>query len=277
MTTFDNVDPCTGWPVIWGACESDILAISGSAAVTGIAVQAATEVLYALSGRQFGVCQLTVRPCRRECSGDGWGYGGFGGWWEWGQWPRPLFYQGTWYNIMCGNCGNGGGRSCSCQYVSEVWLPSPVSSVAQVKVDGVILDPSAYRVDDWRLLVRTDGHIWPICQDLTKSDSATGTWSVTVNFGQDVPVLGQVAVGELACQITKLILGDKSCMLPKPVQQLVRQGVTLNFLDPNEVFANGRIGLYIGDLFITTTNPHGLAERSQVYDVDNARWRVTGT
>jgi hypothetical protein len=257
---------CGVWPVQWGAC--DLTGISP--AVTGVALQAATDVLYALTGRRYGVCQLSIRPCRRECSGDVWSAGG---WWEWGQWPRPLFYQGTWYNISCGQCTSG----CSCTYVPEALLPSPVSAVTQVKVDGVTLDETAYRVDDLRILVRTDGGIWPICQDLTKADTEVGTWSVTVQFGEAVPVLGQIAVGELACEFARLLSGSDDCALPKPVQTLVRQGVTMNFLDPNEVFANGRVGLYLSDLFISTVNPHGLMERSRVFDIDDPGYRVTNT
>jgi hypothetical protein len=258
--------PCGVWPVLWGAC--DLTGISPT--VTGVALQAATDVLYALTGRRYGVCQLSIRPCRRECSRDVWSAGN---WWEWGQWPRPLFFQGTWYNIACGQCSSG----CSCTYVPEALLPSPVSAVTQVKVDGVTLPEMAYRVDDWRLLVRTDGGIWPICQDLTKADTEVGTWSVTVQFGEAVPTLGQIAVGELACEFAHLLSGTGDCALPKPVQTLVRQGVTMNFLDPNEIFANGRVGLYLSDLFITTMNPHGLAERSRVYDIDDPGYRVTNT
>lgn len=265
--------PCSDWPVDWSVC--DLTSISP--AVTGAALTAATEVLYALSGRRFGVCQLTIRPCRQDCFGDVWGWGtmGAGAWWQWGMWPRPLFYQGVWYNITCGQCISG----CSCQYISEARLPSPVQTVTQVKVDGVVLSPTAYRVDDWRKLVRTDGNVWPICQDLSKDDTQVGTWSVTVQFGEDVPKLGQLALGELACQFAKLLSDDETCTLPKPVQSLTRQGVQMNFLDPNQIFADGRIGLYLCDLFLTTENPYHLPMRSRVYDVDGSGdgYRVTNT
>src|SRR5262249_15263105 len=153
--------------------------------------------------------------------GDGWP---FNYWWQLGIWPRPFFYQGIWYNLTCGSCTNG----CSCSVVSEALLPAPVASVSQVKVDGVVLDPSAYRVDDWRKLVRLDGQQWPICNDLTKNDTETGTWSVTLSFGEDIGTLGNMALGELATQFAKLLACDTSCMLPKPVQQIVRQGTTIN-------------------------------------------------
>lgn len=269
MTQITGSIPCSGWAPNWSVCN-----LTGvSAAVTGAAVQAASEVLWSLSGRRFGVCQLTVRPCRRDCSGMNWGFLTGNGWWQWGTYPRPLFFNGVWYNLTCGGCVNG----CSCSVVSEALLPDPVTSVVQVKVDGAVLDSSAYRVDNYRKLIRTDGSQWPLCNDLTKDDTQAGTWSVTVQFGEPVPTLGQIALGELACNFAKLLSGNTDCQLPKAVQQLVRQGVTLNFIDPNEVFKTGHVGLYLCDLFIETMNPHGLSSRSSVYDIDGDDYTITGT
>lgn len=259
--------PCDGWSTPTWTCVLS----PAAAAVTGIAVQAAADVLYAFTGRRLGTCQVTIRPCRRDCFGGIWPFSTQ--WWEFGVWPRPVFYQGSWFNLTCGQCTSG----CSCSIVSEVLLPSPVASVISVKVDGVTLPTSAYRVDNYRLLVRTDGGQWPICNNLNLADTEVGTWSVTLTYGETVSPLGNLALGELATQFAKLIACDKDCAIGKPVQQLVRQGVTMNFLDPNELFANGRIGLYLSDLFISVENPKGLTSPSWVYDVDNPSFRITNT
>jgi hypothetical protein len=232
----------------------------------------AADVLYTFTGRHLGTCTLTIRPCRRTCWDMAWPFGGT--WWNFGIYPRPLFFEGVWYNIACGACPSGG---CSCSVISEALMPAPVSQILQVKVDGAVLDPSAYRVDDWRLLVRTDGGEWPICNDLAKDDTEVGTWSVMLSYGEPVNALGRAALGELATQFAKLLSCDDSCQISKPVQQLVRQGVTMTFLDPNELFANGRTGLYLTDLFISTVNPNGLHSASQVYDLDAPDYRVVGT
>lgn len=267
--------PCSGWTPIWGSCV-----LTGiSPTVTGAAVQAASEILWGLSGRQFGLCTLTIRPCRRECSGIMWGgYNDglvFGSYWQYGTYPRPLYFNGVWHNLVCGNgCADG---TCSCSYISETILPEPVTAITQVKVDGAVLPSTSYRVDDYRKLVRIDGGEWPLCNDLTKDDTHVGTWSVTVQFGQTVPVIGQLALGELACQFAHIINGNEDCELPSPVQSLVRQGVTMNFLDPNKVFPDGKVGLYLSDLFLGTYNPAGLVARSEVYDIDGTNYRITGT
>lgn len=257
--------PCSGWAPYWGTCD-----LTGLSAVTGVAIAAATEVLWALSGRQFGYCELTIRPCRSDCLDFNWNY--INDWWQWGVWPRPLFYQGIWTNLTCGGCTRG----CSCSVVSEAILPSPVSQIVQVKVDGVVLDSTQYRVDDGRRLVRLGGSSWPICNDLTKADTQTGTWSVKLQFGSQVPELGRMALGELACQFAQLLGSTGKCKLPIPVQSIVRQGVTMNFIDPTQILEAGRVGLYVSDMFIRTFNPAGLASRNAVYDIDGDDYTITG-
>jgi hypothetical protein len=259
--------PCAGWDAPIWTCALPV----GAAAVTGQAVQAASDVLYALTGRHLGTCQLTIRPCRESCWGNEWP---FLQWWQFGLYPRPVFYEGVWYNITCNNCPNG---SCSCSVISEALMPAPVAQIMQVKVDGVVLPSTAYRMDNYRLLVRTDGGVWPFCNNLALDDTHTGTWSVTLTTGQEVSTLGRMALGELATQFVKLLLCNSDCLFPKPVQQLVRQGVTMNFLDPNEVFANGKIGLYLCDLFVSVENPNRLMMPSEVYDLDAPSYRITNT
>lgn len=253
-----TLDPCQAWPLV--GC--DLSTYSTDPAVTGVAALAATEVLDALTAYRFAPCPVTIRPCATDCADGAW-FGAPYPWWNWGSWPRPLFFQGYWYNLTCGSCvGN-----CSCQYISEAKLPTPVFGVTQVKVDGAVLAPATYALRDFRYLMRVDGQRWPRCNNLALADDQVGTWSVTLQVGEPVPTLGMLAVGELACQFAA-ILTKADCKLPKAVQSLVRQGVTLNFLDPSEVFPGGRVGLYTCDLFIQTYNPRGLLNRAKVYNLD---------
>lgn len=265
-----TVETCTAWTPIL-TCDLS----SMSPTVTGAALQAATDVLDSLSGHRFGGCQVSIRPCRRECSGMSWGILS-GTWWNFGYWPRPLFYRGVWSNITCASCPDG---SCACTALSEVRLPAVAASVQSVKVDGVTLvKDTDYRVDNFRTLVRLGGAVWPICNELTLDDTHVGTWSVTATYGETPPQIAQLALGELTCELAKLLSGNTDCKLPTPVQTLVRQGVTMNFLDPNMVFAQGRVGLYLCDLFIETVNPKRLLQAAQVFDVDGMnRHRITGT
>jgi hypothetical protein len=166
---------------------------------------------------------------------------------------------------------------CSCTRLEQVELPYPVADVTQVKVDGVILDPSAYRVDEWRYLVRLDGGLWPRCNDLNLPDTELDTWSVTARYGTEVPELGKIAVGELATQIVRRCMGASGCTIPaSTVRSINRQGVTKVFFDAATAFKNGAVGLYWSDLFINTVNPThtGLAS---IYDIDGQRPRRIDT
>jgi hypothetical protein len=259
--------PCQNWPPFWDC----VTLPTGGAAVTGAAVQAATEVLWQRTHRRFGVCELTLRPCRRTCWPDdvrvpsymtdisGWG------------WPFPTMIGGAWFNLGCSACGD----TCSCTVLQEAVLPSPVAEVTEVKIDGVVLDPTAYRVDNHKVLVRLDGNTWPLCQDLSLADTEVGTWSVTATYGEQLPTLGQYAVAELATEIVKHCVGG-TCNLPTgTVRSVTRQGVSMMYLD-DAGLGTGKIGLYWVDLFLATFNP-GMNHVASIYDLDAPRRRMIGT
>lgn len=257
--------PCENWPVYW-TCDTSAY----SPELTGYAVSAATRILWSLSGRRFGLCTVTLRPCAEDCRSAG-GYP-FSGAWEWqaGYAPAPWDFYRTLY------CSGGCGGTCSCSNLSEVRLPSPVDSIVEVRMDGTPMATGGYRLDNNRLLVRTDGQRWPRCNDLTKADDQPGTWSVTARYGEDVPDSGRLAMGELACEISKAGKGI-DCRLPPGVTQLVRQGVTIQYPDIGQLLKDGRTGLYLVDLFLAAENPHRLQQRARVYDVDRMLPRRAGS
>lgn len=256
--------PCADWPVRW-ICDVS----TESPTATGAAVTAATYVLWALSGRQFGTCTTTLRPCREECYDDTW-------WSMYGTpWTSFWDYSGSsypWFSLGCGACRG----TCSCTQLSEVKLPSPVQSITVVKLDGVAAATGTYRLDNNRLLVRTDGQAWPRCNDLTKDDTQPGTWSVTAVYGQPVPKMAEVAMGELACEIIKAMNGEE-CRLPAGVTQLTRQGVSISIPDIGDLFRDGKTGLYLVDMFLTAANPHKIVQRGRVYSPDRIIHRRAGT
>lgn len=264
MTT--EYGPCNDWPVIW-PCEVS----TEQVAVTGTAVAIATEIVWGLSGRQFGTCTVKIRPCRRACAGEPWTYG-YNELLSGSSWLQPFLYRGNWYNVVCGGCYTS---DCSCSSISEVILPATATEITEVKVDGVELLPGEYRLDDNRKLVRIDDE-WPWCNDLSKDDTEIDTWSVTAKYGRQVPQGGAAAVGELACEVLKA-LGGEDCRLPRQVSQLARQGVTITFPDTTALFAKGRTGLYLTDMFIATWNPNGLRQQSRVYSIDRAGARRVDT
>lgn len=256
--------PCSPWEPIWGQCVLP----TGSEAISGNALMAASEVLWSLTGQRFGTCTVTLRPCRESCYGGSWLEEH--GWWQFGSYPTPAWFQGAWFNVGCGGCTSG----CSCSEISELKLPGPVASIDEVKIDDVVLDPSAYSVQNWNLLVRMDGGQWPLCNDFSKA-SGTGVWTVTASFGEGVPVTGKMAVAELAVEYAKMLMCDDTCQLPAGVQQITRQGVSMTFNEISAVLEAGLVGLPMCDRFIKTWNPHQLQSPSAVYDIDGGTqdWR----
>lgn len=264
MSTF-NSGPCEPWEPIF-ACPLP----TGSEAVSGTALAAATEVLWKRTGQRFGLCTQTLRPCASDC---------FDNFLPNGiipfslRYPTPYNYRGMWFNLGCGGCPG----SCSCTIIHEAMLPAPVANITQVKVDGVIMPASDYRVDDQRILMRLDGNPWPRCNDLNNDDSETGTWSVTAQFGEVVPELGKSAVGELTTEFIKYLMCDESCALPTAAQSIQRQGVSMSFFDPDRILGQDRIGLYFCDLFLTTWNPSNIQRPARVFDVNGRTFRRAGT
>jgi hypothetical protein len=247
------------WPVDWSQCPSETTA---SSAATDSAVAAASQVLDALSGRQYGLTTVTFRPCKRSCLPAG---GLPAGWTDWvGGWPTVGLVAGVFVNLTCYSCSG----SCSCAPLEELYLTPTIRRVVEVKVNGAPLaSGTAYRLDAGHWLLRTDGGSWPICQDLNLPDTQPGTWSVTVQAGQDVPTLGQLAVGELACEFLRGFRGE-DCQIPRSVVSLARQGVNIEFPNAADLLTNGKLGLRTSDLFLAAVNPNHLTSRGRVLSPD---------
>lgn len=268
-----STTPCGTWPVYWGKCDVS----ASSPAATGMAVSMATNILWSLSGRRFGTCPAVLRPCREDCY-DRWPTATpYLPWSAWGGTLQPGWNTGWdagfWFGESCGTCSG----SCSCGPLPQIRLPALANSIVQVKVDGASLPATgAYRLDDNRLLVRTDGQRWPRCNNLLKDDTQPGTWSVTALFGADVPADAAVPMGALACEILRSLNGQ-DCSLPMSVQAIVRQGVSVSFPDVNAAMDNGRTGIRLVDLWLGAVNPNRLTNRSRIYSPDGPVRRRAGT
>lgn len=200
-------------------------------------LQAASEILHVLSGRQFpGVCEDLIRP-RYGC--------------------------GCLY------------RNASCSHTRrELALPqTPVVEVLEVVVDGVTLtEGTHYKLLDRRSLRRIDDESWPAVQDLDLPDTEEDTWSVRYTFGLGPPASGVLAAATLACELAKACqpeeFGDSECKLPERVTSITREGVSMIVLDPFAFLEKGRTGLYEVDLFLSAVNPQGARRRARAFSPD---------
>lgn len=238
------------------------------------AMQAASELMWAETGRRFGTCEVTIRPCKKNCGPcadfDFFSFSDF----YYGFTPPflPFLDGGVWVNLPACSCPD----DCWCSRAQELPLPYPVCDVTEVEIDGEILAATGYRVDEFRTLVRTDGGAWPRCQS-SADLGEPGTFGVTLTYGRPVPQLVKLATAELACQFIKTCV-NKPCDLPGGLVNLSRQGVSIAFIDPGEFWKHKKIGIAIVDLAIQTFNPHRLTRRPAVYSPDvGSRWRRTDT
>lgn len=231
-------------------------------------IETATSLLWNWTGRVFGLEEVTVRPCRRDCGSST--YQGIAGI------PSnlgpnmpflPVLINGEFFNLSCGRSGWSNAKR-----LREIGLAGPVDSILEVIVDGEILDPSAYQLDNRRWLMRTDGETWPVCQDLEiPALGNDGTFEVKYLWGTPVPKGGQIAATILACEMSKAALG-RDCELPQRVQSVTREGISVAILDSFEGLEAGRTGIWLVDSWVTSVTK--APRRSMVLSPDSRPARV---
>jgi hypothetical protein len=243
------VQPCD-WdvdPVALGVCSgwADYPEATRETALT-----LASTFLWGATGRQYGVCPVTVRPNQSGSAelayqafpvlpGAQAGLGVPGG---------PFLFGGRWFNAGCVSacCGN---QACA------VVLRGPVASVDEVLVGEEVIPASSYRVDvtgGAYFLVRIDGLCWPVCQDFTAEEGEEGSFSVTYGLGRPLPRALQVATALLACEYAKALTGG-ACKLPSRMTRLSRQGVEVELEPPAP--DDGKTGIREVDDVIASLNP----------------------
>lgn len=240
-------------------------------AVQDAAREYATTVMWASTGRRFGLCPVTVRPCGRYTHGGTpslfgftfslYGPGGAG-------WYPYIGDDGEWRNCACPTTG------CGCRPDCEVYLPAPVNSIIEVVQDGVVVPPASYRVDNNKWLVRTDGECWPTQADLNVN-GGTGFFEVTYVRGEPIPASVLNAAGTLACEYAKACTGAGTCRLPATVQSIARQGISVQFLDFDMLVLRGMTGITEVDAIIQAYNPYALKSRLRVWSPEIKVPRMT--
>lgn len=207
----------------------------------------AVAVLYALSGRQFSVCEVTVRPCPA-----GFGQPGC----EWGHQYYLSLDHVSWMGVGCG-CPS----RCAHSWPSTVHLPGPVNPPTDdnpivVTIAGDELDADEFTLEG-DVLYRRTGAAWP-GQNLARPLGDPGTWSVTYRRGIPPPAGVDQLVGLLAKELLLACDDPDSCRLPRTVVATTRRGVSHSF-DPSKMYAARKTGLPEVDLWLAAVNPHGLA------------------
>lgn len=257
--------PCT-WTTSYAACNGGCDAYSqwpeGEAREFAIASaeNLATTFLRAATDRRYGVCTREIRPCRGDSISSSISARSrarlppFSAILDRTSQPtwQPVLIDGVWKNLYCGTCVDSG---CGCEPngATSLRLPGNPSSIVSILVDGVELSEAAYRLSNG-ILYRLDGQAWPSTQRLDLSPEQPGTWQITYLDGIEPPLGGQVSAGMLACEFAKALCNDNSCQLPRRVQTLVRQDVTIGFRDNFDNLDKKRTGLFLVDSWIAAVS-----------------------
>lgn len=269
-----RLGPCNPWVLSSDiAGQPDCGAIP--AAVLALAATYSSNVLYRLSGKEYtgsGCGPVTERPVWRPHDSDermlNHGIGNFG--------------TAASYGFAGSDLPTSFGGHFGAVNPAEVELSSyPVNAVSLVKIDGVVIPPAEYYIQDYRTLVRvridgttppTERYGWPSFQRIDLPDTQPGTFSVTYTYGRDVPEDGKLAAMVLGAELAKAQAGMNSA-LPRRVTSIMREGVSMTVLDSHDFLEEGRTGLYEVDLFLKSVNPNKNAGRAQVWSPDIGRSR----
>ncbi len=226
----------------------------------------ASSMLWRKTGKRYpGLCTDLVRPCGRGSSDRNapvW-HGAETdidtGWWQW---------YGSWGT--CG-CDRPLSRACSCSGPSQITLGrTPIAEITEVTIDGDVLSPDCYRVDDFRWLVRLpdpDGTVrsWPCCQRIDLPLSEADTFGVLFAYGRVPPPelvsAAAVVAGELALGAT-----GGECALPAEVQRVQRQNLDFAIVTPSDD-AWGQMPQLVR-MAIDAVNPAGLTRAPKVWSPD---------
>ena len=203
----------------------------------------AATIMWAATGRRYGLCTVTVSPARACATeplyqtyevGGAFGYG----------LASPVIDGGTWYNRPAGGC-------CATGCAAELVGPTSKANIVSVTVDGVLVDADAYLVADGHQLVRVDGQCWPCCPSFTDPTA----FAVTYRQGIAIPPAVQAGFERLACDIAKACVGAP-CALPARMTRLTRQGVDIE-VEPIPTTERGLIltGIKDVDDIIMADNP----------------------
>jgi len=213
------------------------------------ATQAASYLLWALSGRKFsGVTIVTERYVRTVSSGI------FG-----------LSAQTTQVALAHGEAVNvrmGGEEMLS--PLSRIRLRGrPVTAIHSIRLaTGKVVPPSDYYMVDHSTIQFSNGALWN-----------PYNLEITYAYGSPPPIAGKMAARILARELIKSWEGASDCALPARVTSVTRQGVMYTLLDDQTFIDQMKTGLYEVDLFLKTANPTKALARSRVFSPDVPRAR----
>lgn len=216
------------------------------------AVALASASLNMLSGYRVGGCPIVLRPVTAPADcGPCNPYGLYG---PYGPLYRPACTDPLWAAAEPAGC--------------SVRLPGPVGRIDAIKVDGLELTLTDFRVDNGDRLVYQGTDDCPLNgpQDLQLPDTESGTWSVTYLNAIEPDGLALAACASLAYQFALACIDDDGCELPSNVTSITRTGVAMTF--NAGIWPDGFTGIRQVDAWISIVNPAGRKGQTRLLSLD---------
>ncbi len=234
-------------------------------------IDLASLVLWGATGRRYGLCKRTVRPCYA------------------GRRVEHSFYNPAEYQHPVLATTLGGVTlyraplvGCGCS-IPELILDGPVAIVERIVADGVDVPLASLKIktagrNARRAVLRVDGESWPCCNDLNEDPtvanpgSSCPAWQVTYWQGRAVPALAQEMAGILAEQFGRARCeADCDNNMVAGLTRVSRRGVTKEYnqdliKDPNGAM---RTGIDLVDSWLRTVNPNKLKRRPRIVRADD--------
>lgn len=245
------IEPCTPWstrddlPSSYDLTEIDLDVLDSALRYSG-------AVLFNLFRRRWhGECHDTYRPM--------WTIGDYETWCR----PVPVLASGAVVNASLGQ-GN------------VLRLPARYArSVDEVKINDDVLDASTYVLRNSRYVVRLDGSSWPVVSLGTTVEPPSCV--VAYTWGEEAPQAAKLASTLLGWEFALAwsVARCGECRLPKTVQAITRNGVSMQMFDWNAIFEKHRTGIPEIDMLISSIE-YGEVSRTFVVDPMKAAQRLRG-
>ncbi len=231
-----------------------------------LATELAWTAFQTLTAYQVALCPIEIRPCKDACYRSSYREAVVTG-------PDqapfyPLARNGQWVNVWCGHS-----RLCECTGVKSITLPTVGGAIEEVTINGEVVPPEAYRLDNGTRLVRIDGGDWPLCQDMNAPAGEQGSFVVRYYSGAIADRTVLFAVGVLAGEWIKSLTGDLTCRLPAGTTTIERQGLSIE-LQAN-LFVEGSVGIPEVDAVVARFNPFRQKMPATFFSLDRPPARRT--
>lgn len=173
-------------------------------------------------------------------------------------------------------------RGCPC-HASTInpQVPGPVIDVVSLTVGDVVVPHDQIEIEDRRVIrvaPGADSTTDPLAVNLWVDEDGfyalfpngacgcgrRSTVDMILEWGSPPPDAGAEAARLLATEVAKGLSGDTSCRIAGNVTSVNRQGVSV-LLDPATFLDEGRTGVPLVDLWLTSVNPNKLQRPPEVW------------